>query len=75
MSKSKVPNRPSWDKEPRRLEKMLRLNGFTPRQGKGDHMIWTRETTVISLGLSNIENKLVWKIIRKYDLEWEEVFK
>jgi len=75
MSGHKVPNRPSWDGESKKLERMLRNNGFEPRPGKGDHTIWRRDSEVISLGLSNIENKLVWKLIRKFNLEWESVWK
>lgn len=74
MTNKKVPNRPSWDGESKRLERMLRNNGFEPRQGKGDHIIWRRGSDVISLGTFNIQDKLVWKIIRKFNLEWESVW-
>ena len=71
---SKVPNRPSFDGKPRKLEKLLTNNGFVGRKGNGDHMVWRRESEVITIGLSNIENKLVWKLIRKYNLKWEDLF-
>lgn len=75
MNNFNVPNRPSWDGERRRLEKMLINNGFSKRKGKGDHLVWTRGKDIITLGLYNIENKLVWKLIRKFNLEWESVWK
>ena len=67
-------SKPSWDNEQKRLEQMLRNNGFQKVRMNGSHAIWRRGSDVITLNTKKCQTLLVWNLIRKFKLKWEDVW-
>lgn len=53
------------------ITKQLKNNGFTPRQGKGDHEVWKNPTTGVSITITQTKN-ISPGIVRQVEIKINE---
>lgn len=68
-----MSSKPSWDGKDKQFTRMMHGNGYVMKHQKGSHCVWSDGINTITLGnTGHLRNELVWKMIRKYKLEWKE---